>query len=180
MSTGESIRPVGVRSVTRARIPLSAFRVPKGKLALTLLLHEHKGLTAVFDATDIDTWLAAFEAGMGIEMTERAESWTHVQIRELLRRALDDGSADLDTCTAAALWLALNHPFGSETVRRHVSSSLRELDRAHITLSSDARHMWGVTVSKKPVEPQVVMAAFPPGTNVCIEFGGLTNPPIPH
>jgi hypothetical protein len=72
----------------------------------------------------------------------------------------------LDTCTAAALWLALNHPFGSETVRRHVSSSLRELDRAHITLSSDARHMWGVTVSEKPVEPQVVMAAFPPGTNV--------------
>jgi hypothetical protein len=49
----------------RARIPLSAFRVPKGKLALTLLLHGRKGLTAAFDATDIDTWLAAFEAGMG-------------------------------------------------------------------------------------------------------------------
>jgi hypothetical protein len=110
--------------VTRARIPLSAFRVPEGKLALTLLLHGRKGLTAVFDASDIDAWLAGFEAGMGIEMTDRAESWTHVQIRELLRRALDNGSADLDTCTAAALWLALNHPFGSETVRRHVSSSL--------------------------------------------------------
>jgi hypothetical protein len=117
---------------------------------------------------------------MGIEVTDRAASWTHVQIRELLLRALDGGSADLDTCTAAALWLALNHPFGSETVRRHVSSSLRELDRAHITLSSDARHMWGVAVSEKPVEPQVVMSAFPPGTNVCLEFGGLTNPPIPH
>ena len=166
--------------MTRARIPLSAFRVPKGKLALTLLLYRHKGLTAVFDATDIDTWLAAFEAGMGIEMTDRADSRTHVQIRELVRRALDDGSADLDTCTAAALWLALNHPFGSETVRRHVSSSLRELDRAHITLSSDARHMWSVAVSEKPVEPQVVMAAFPPGANVCLEFGGITNPPIPH
>jgi hypothetical protein len=166
--------------VTRARIPLSVFRVPKGKVALTLLLHGRKGLTAVFDATDIDTWLAAFEAGTGIEMTDRTESWTHVQIRELLRRALDDGSADLDTCTAAALWLALNHPFGSKTVRRHVSSSLRELDRAHITLSSDARHMWSVAVSEKPVEPQVVMAAFPPGTNVCLEFSGLSNPPIPH
>lgn len=154
--------------------------MPKGKLELTLLLHGHKGLTAVFDANDIDTWLAALEAGMGIEMTDRAEAWTHAQIRELLRRALDDGSADLDTCTAAALWLALNHPFGSETVRRHVSTSLRELDRAHITLSSDARHMWGVAVSEKPVEPHLVMAAFPPGTNVCLEFGGLNNPPIPH
>jgi hypothetical protein len=147
---------------------------------LTLLLHGRKGLTAVFDATGIDSWLAAFEAEVGIEMTDRDESWTHVRIREVLRRALDDGSADLDTCTAAALWLALNHPFGSETVRRHVSSSLRELDRAHITLSSDARHMWSVAVSEQPVEPQVVMAAFPPGMNVCLEFGGLTNPPIPH
>jgi hypothetical protein len=164
----------------RARIPLSAFRVPKGKLALTLLLFGQKGLTAVFDAAAIDTWLAAFEAGMGIEVSDRADWRTHAQIRELLRGALDDSSADLDTSTTAALWLALNHPFGSETVRRHVSSSLRKPDRAHITLSSDARHMWSVAVSEKPVEPQVVMAAFPPGTNVCLEFGGPTNLPLPQ
>jgi hypothetical protein len=164
----------------RARIPLSAFRVPKGKLALSLLLFGQKGLTAVFDAADIDKWLAAFEAGMGLEIGDRADLRTHAQIRELLRAALDDRSADLETSTTAALWLALNHPFGSEVVRRHVSSSLRKLDRAHITLSSDVRHMWSVAVSEKPAEPQGVMAAYPPGTNVCLEFGGPTQPSLPQ
>ena len=179
MSTGELRCPLGVQSVARARIPLSAFQVPKGKLALTLLLHGQKGLTAVFEATDIDRWITAFEVGMDIEIGDRADQWTHVQIRELLRRALGDGSVDLDTCTAAALWLALNHPFGAEIVRRHVSASLRETDRAHITLSSDARHMWSVAVSEKPVEPEAVMAAFPPGANVCLDFRSSAKPPMP-
>lgn len=155
--------------------------MPKGKLALTLLLHGHKGLTAVFEATDIDHWITAFEVGMGIEIADRADQWTHVQIRELLRRALRDSSADLDTCTAAGLWLALNHPFWAETVRRHVSAaSLRESDRAHITLTSDARHMWSVAVSEKPVEPEKVKAAFPPGANVCLDFGSPAKPPMPQ
>jgi hypothetical protein len=178
MSTSESDCFIGAWAVTRARIPLSAFRVPKGKVALTLLLHGRSGLTGVFDATDIDRWLTAFEVGMNISNDDRPDPGIHVQLRELLRRGLSGGSTEVETCTVAGLWLVLNHPFGAKTLRRSVSAALREADRVHITLTSDARQMWSVAVSEKPVEPEVFMAALPIGTNACLDFGGVSIRPL--
>lgn len=164
--------------MTRARIPLSAFRVPKGELALTLLSHGRKSVTVILAVADIEPWLTACEGGMGIEIGDRTSLSTHVQIRELLRQTLGGGSADSDACTAAGLWLALNHPFGAQTVKRQVSNSLRETDRAHITLASDVRHMWSVAISERLVDPGSAMAAFPLGTNGCLELGKPTHSQI--
>lgn len=164
----------------RARIPLSAFRVPKGKVALTFLLHEHPGLTAILNATDLEDILFAFESGTNIEPADRPTPNAHVQIRKLLCQGLGGTDRDLNALTAAGLWLALNHPFGAQIVRRRVSASLCETDRAHITLLSDARHMWAVTVSEKPVEHGRVMCAFPPGVNICLDLAPVTNKHRPH
>jgi hypothetical protein len=98
--------------LVRARIPLSAFRVPSGKIAITMSLHEVRCVTAVLDAADIDSWLAKFETGMGMGSVDRADVGAHVQIRELLRQDLaQGGDAEMDACVAAALWLTPQPPF---------------------------------------------------------------------
>ncbi len=43
--------------MARARIPLSAFGVPAGKIARTLTLHCGKCTTAVIAVADLDDWL---------------------------------------------------------------------------------------------------------------------------
>ena len=157
----------------KARIPLSAFRVAAGKVAITLSLHGVRCVTAVLQAGDIEPCLKRFEEGMDIEQVERADVSVHGQIRELLRRDLaKDENADMEACTASGLWLALNHPFGAETIRRDVSTSLLKQDRAQLTIASDDRGVWSFVVSDKPAEPEALMAMVPVGTNFC-----LTRPP---
>jgi hypothetical protein len=167
--------------LVRARIPLSAFRVPSGKIAITLSLHGSRCVTAVLDAADIDSWLAKFETGMDIDSADRVDVGAHVQIRELLRQDLAQGEdAEMDACVAAALWLTLNHPFAAETLRKDVAASLRSQDRAQLTISSDARDMWGFVVSSKPAEPDALMAMMPTGTTLCLSFGQEDACPPAH
>lgn len=165
----------------RARIPLSAFRVPAGKVAITLSLHGMRCVTAVLEAGNIEPWLDRFEDGMGIEQAERADVSVHGQIRELLSRDLAKGeNADMEACTAASLWLAINHPFAAETIRREVAASFRKQDRAQMTIASDGRSLWSFVVSDKPAEAEALMAMVVVGANFCLTRPPRDDQPVSH
>lgn len=154
-----------------AHIPLSAFRVPDGKIAMTVRLHGTKCATAVIGVGDLDPWLSAFEAGMKMDVADRAGCRTHAQVRELVRLDMERGDdGDMTACVAAAFWLALNHPHASATMRMQVAVSMRTQNRAQITITSDHLQLWSFVVSERPVMPDAIMAATPVGPTVCLTF----------
>lgn len=154
-----------------AQMPLSAFRVPDGKVAMMLRLHGTRCTTAVIGVADLDPLLDAFEGGMELDVTDRADCRTHVQVRELLRQHVEQGDdADIEVRIAAAFWLALNYPHASTTMRTQVAASMRTQNRAQITIMSDHRQLWSFAVSERPVGLEAVMAATPVGPTVCLTF----------
>lgn len=154
-----------------AHIPLSAFRVPDGKVAMTVRLHGTRCMTAFIGVADWDPCRSAFEAGMEMDVADRADCRTHAQVRELLKQDMERGDDDdMAACVAAAFWLALNHPHASATMRTQVAASMRTQNRAQITITSDHRQLWSFAVSERPVTPDAIMAATPVGTTVCITF----------
>lgn len=131
---------VGAPMSFNARIPLSVFRVPDGKIAITFTLHGTKGATAVIEVAGLDRWRSSFEAGTGITAAYRANCPTHAQIRELLPQDLErHDDADMDSRVATGFWLASNHPDASTTRRTQVAASVRTHNRAQVTIASDHR-----------------------------------------
>lgn len=154
-----------------ACIPLSAFRVPDGKIAMTLMLSGMRCVTGVIGVADLDFHLNAFEAGMELETADRANPHTHAQMRELLRQHMERADdADMRVCVAAAFWLALKHPHGGVTMRAQVAAFMKVQNRAQITITSDRRQLWSFAVSERPVMTEAIMAAIPVGPTVCLTF----------
>lgn len=167
-----------------AQIPLAAFQVPDGKVAMTLQMHGARCMTAVIAVADLDGLLAAFEAGMQLDVADRSDWHIHVQVRELLRQnagwdAAGD-KAEMEACVAAAFWLALNHPEGGGAVRTEVAAFMRDQNRAQVTLASDERQVWSIAVLERPVIPDAAMAAFPLEAAACLVFSrGDVDQPSP-
>jgi len=157
----------------KARVPLAAFRVPDGKIAMTLKLHGTKCMTATIGVGDLDLRLSRFEIGTGIDAADRASRRTYAQICELLGQYLERGEdADMSTCVAAGFWLALNHPHASATMRMQVAAFIRMHNRVQVTITSDHRRLWSFAVSERPAMPEAVMAMMPIGSTVYLTLPG--------
>ena len=162
-----------------ARIPLAAFRVPDGKIALTLKVHGTRCTTAVIGVSDSDQMLNAFEVGTGIDKADREDWHAHLQIRELLREGLERNEAP-DACVAAGLWLALNHPVGGLHARTQVAASMRTQSRAQLTVTSDGCQRWCFVVSDRPAMPEAIMEVTPIGLMVCLTGPEQAGNPADH
>lgn len=148
-----------------ATIPFSAFRVPNGKIAVTLDLYGCDVFTGVIAAGDLEDSLQAIEQVFDLSATERYDVGTHVLLRETLKESVRQADQESrEGCIGTGLWLMLNHPEHSNEVRVRVSRELRETGKAHLTIACDQRGMWGFSTSEKPVDLPRTMSFFPDGS----------------
>lgn len=68
---------VGATMSFKAHVPLSVFRGPEGKIAITLHLHGTTCTMIGIEVADLDHWLSGFKAGTGIDAADRANCRTH-------------------------------------------------------------------------------------------------------
>jgi hypothetical protein len=147
-----------------AKIPLSAFRVPQGKLAITFDLHGLPCGTAVVDADKINLFVSGFDDAMELQSRDRAGMECHVKIRQMLRSAWqDEVSQPTGLSVALALRLAVNHAFGGNDLKDGIAASLREQAKAQLTLTNDQSRKWAFAISGKPAEMTGLLASLPDG-----------------
>lgn len=122
-----------------AGIPLSAVRVPDGKVAVALDLHGTAGIyTGIFEAVELTAALRNLEQALDIPAEHRQCTRSHVRLRSFSREGMiEEGEEILKASVALGAWLALKHPENAETVGAAVSASLREMGKAHLTVTSD-------------------------------------------
>jgi hypothetical protein len=144
--------------------------VPAGKLAVTFDLVGLPCVTGMVEAAEIETSLEVFEQGLDLHEADRDRVSVHVRLRRDLRAGWRDGDPDeRNFLLVLGIWLALNHPFGANTVRASISHELRQVGKAQLTITNDSRDMWGFVVSERPAEIAELMARFPIGSNVLFD-----------
>lgn len=75
-----------------ASIPLSAVRVPDGKVVVTLDLHGTAGAyTGVFEAVELTAALRNLEQALDISAEHRRCTRSHVRLRSFLREGIIKG-----------------------------------------------------------------------------------------
>jgi hypothetical protein len=157
-----------------SRIPLSDFKVPGGKLAITVALHGmNHPISLVFDPAVIDKLLASVEKIFKLTASDRSNPQAQARLRELTQKALEmltgengapaEGDRPLEGSTGPLLWLALNHYERADTIRGSVASALRRTGKACITIQSDERRTWGFAVADQFVDMAGAMALMPEG-----------------
>jgi hypothetical protein len=136
-----------------ATIPLSAVRVPQGKVAVTLDLARLPCITGLVDADRVDDLLQGFEESLGLSATDRSDVRTHVALRRELCSQFEAMQSEAATALIAfGLWLTFNHPLEAQRIRTSVSRDLREKGRAQVTVTCDDRGKWGFAASERPAE----------------------------
>lgn len=151
-----------------ASIPLSAVRVPGGKVAVTLDLHGTAGVyTGILEPAELTAALRDMEQVLEISVEHRRCPRSHVRLRSFLRQGMIKGDEEgLKASMVLGAWLTLNHPENAERVRAAVSASLRERGKAHLTITSDGRGMWGFGVSERPGKLAALMTLMPAGSGL--------------
>jgi hypothetical protein len=102
------------------------FRVPDGKLALTIELMDHAPVTIGIDADQIADILAEMTAMLGdtkLDYHDLVQGFA----KEFIKRRTDGGAV------FGILWTALYHPKGGEKFREMVSRQIANKGKAHIT-----------------------------------------------
>lgn len=163
----------------RASIPISAFRVPSGKIAITFDISGLDYCTAVLPVLDLDQILSDFEVEMELSKNDRCNLQAHLQIRHLAEQLLRSGDPDgVKYALFPALWLALNHPVDPGAIRAAISDGLRRNERAHITIAIDHRHYWAFAVSDRIPDLSKWFGAMPDDSSLgmSVRFKDFNQP----
>lgn len=154
-------------------VPISAFRVPGGMIGVTLDVHECPRFSVALPVEAIEGALRDTEQNFKLTPKHRSDPATHVRIRNAIAEALkslqpDKDNAMLQGIGITALWLALNHPTGGNSIRAQVAEELRRKGKAHITVSSDQRKTWAFALADQFVDMEKLMEAAPPDRVITI------------
>ena len=132
---------------------LEDFRVPNGRVALTVDIQDIAPLTFVFVAEDITEAMEHIERG-------RPDYYTVARgLVAMLRRPQSD-DLPLKKIGLMVLWTALYHPQVGPGMRRMVSLVLRERNSAHLTWTVTERGL-SIAVAEKFVDLDKLLAGAP-------------------
>jgi hypothetical protein len=155
-----------------ARIPLSALRVPDGKVGLTLAIDGLSPTSLVLEVGSLETIVSDVDATVRGVGGSRTSEQSHVLVRRSVDLAMREGD---DVAKRGAmisvLWLALNHPHHAERVRGGMSQALRKMGKVHLSVTVDARRTWGFTVAERWVDMTSVLDAIPPDQHFSLAYG---------
>jgi hypothetical protein len=132
------------------------FRVPAGKLAITVDIDDTAPSTVLFDATKIAEILneaARHFAGDDYYKIVRMSMRAFLKIRRQ--------KGDLTGVGIAILWSVFHHPTTGADTRQIVSRRLREGGKVHITWKFSSTYGLGITVADQFVDLDDIL---PPGT----------------
>lgn len=163
-----------------ARIPLSALRVPDGKIALTLDLHGPDPMSIVLDAVSLEGVLSLLDEEIWEAGGRRNDRRTHVILREAVALAMAEDDDSRMGAVTHVLWLALNHPDHADAIRAKVSDALREKGRCHLSVTVDARQNWAFAIADRWIDMSRAMAAVPDGLRVSFARDGQPPQKPPH
>lgn len=108
--------------------PVEDFRVPPGKLAITITIGDEPPSTVMFDSDRVAEIAARTQ-----QEFSAAPYYSIVRgIIQVFTAQMRDGG-DLSGAAFGFLWTALYHPMHGEQLRAGVSRKLRQTGRAHIT-----------------------------------------------
>lgn len=108
--------------------PVEDFRVPGGKVAITVDVQGEDPSTVMFDADKIADMMKGVEQVIG-----RSSYYPMVRGLAAEFAACKRKGADITGVGIGILWSALYHPRSGKEMREGVSRDLREKGRAHIT-----------------------------------------------
>jgi hypothetical protein len=155
-----------------ARIPLSALRVPDGKVAVTLSIHGLDAMSLVVDVGKVETIVADVDASVRAIGGSRTSEKSHVLVRRAVDLAMREGDElGKQGAMLSVLWLALNHPHHAEQVRAGMSQALRERGRVHLSVTVDARQTWAFSLADRWVDMTSVLEAIPEDQHISLAYG---------
>jgi hypothetical protein len=158
-----------------ARIPLSALRVPEGKLALTLDISGLDPISAIIAVGEIERLVAEVDRRIR-PFGSRHDVKTHVFVRRGIDQAMRHGDDKLkEGVMLRVLWLALNHPHHGDHLRQKISQALRQDGKAHLTVTVDATKVWAFALAEKYVDMSQVLEALPHDEHFSLAFDKPTS-----
>jgi len=153
--------------------PVERFRVPAGKLAITVDVQGTAPSTVLFDSDKVADIVAA------IDRVPRPE------YPALVRGLADEfvkgrrNGADFSGIGIGILWTALYHPQHGATVRTQVSRQLRDTGKAHITWSFSKDGL-AIALADQFVDLDGVLASTPKDRSIAIVPAELAEPELPN
>jgi hypothetical protein len=159
-------------------IPLSAFRVPDGKLALTLALAGYDPFSITVPVERLENVLHGAETLLGLSAKQRLDREAHIRVRQQIHSAMRNPPADAAEFTELrqalgilAFWLTLNHPTSSGQMRRAVAEELRKSGKAHVSVTVDEKRTWAFALAPEFVDVRgVTLAADFPDEPVSVSI----------
>jgi hypothetical protein len=153
-----------------ATIPLSALKVPAGKVCISADIAGADLLSVICPAADIEKHVRAADEVIRTEFGPRHAHRTHVLVREWVVHHIANGTEeDRRGAMATLWWLALNHPDFSNGLRAGVSEALRVEGKAHVSITVDHRQTWAFGLADKFVSAAPIMALLPEDMPLSIE-----------
>jgi hypothetical protein len=151
--------------------PVEQFRVPDGKLGITISVDDKAPSTVLFDADKITDMMAEAGrhlAGQDYYKTLRCAPAAFLDTRQR--------HGDLTGVGILILWTALYHPRSGADMRAKVSRALREKNSAHLTWKFSRTHGLAIALASQFLDLDNIIAKAPRDQQVMVTFPQTPEP----
>jgi hypothetical protein len=142
--------------------PVEDFRVPTGKLAITIEVREENPSTLMFDASNVADLMHAIE-----QMPDRPAYGTLVRCLAAEFVKNRHSNTDVSGTGIGILWTALHHPQHGLAMRQAVSRDLRDKGKAHIIWHLTHKGL-AIALAAQFVDLDTILAATPANQTVLV------------
>lgn len=136
--------------------PLELFRVPDGKLGITIEVDDEAPSTMLFDADKVADLMVE------VERVSRSHDYYRL-VRGLAAIFIEDRrkSADLSGIAIGILWTALYHPRAGRNMRAQVARALRDKGKAHLSWRYSSKSGLALAIADQAVPLGNLLARAP-------------------
>lgn len=151
--------------------PVELFRVPDGKLGITIEVDDEAPSTMLFDADKV--------ADLMVDVDRVSKTYDYYAlVRGLAPTFIDDRrqGADLSGIAIGILWTALYHPRAGRNMRTQVARALRDKGKAHLSWRYSSKFGLALAIADQAVPLDNLLAHAPRDRQFMYEAAATLEP----